>query len=209
MTNITGRDHFNSRVVDLYLKAIGKYCAPLFIVYTLLHTYKAVFSDGLFKNKDRRSANTFNSRWSVTEQFGGYLHIIYPNELDIKDNPQSVSFHDISNRGRSNTKLCDKRDGFTFLKVNSPFIKSNMLAASVNIVYISQLVHVCAILGHVPNVDTLWEELRRWHTGYNSKPTLFLGGNHCSKISAVDISQIINSFHFYAFFFFPESRTRL
>ena len=100
MTNITGRDHSNSKVVDLYFKAIGKYCAPLFIVSILLHTYKAVFSDGLFKNKDRRSASNFNSRWSVTEQFGGYLHIIYPNELDIKDNPTSVSFLDISNRGR-------------------------------------------------------------------------------------------------------------
>ena len=76
MTNITGRNHSNSRVVGLYFKAMGKYCAPLFIVSTLLHTYKAVFSDGLFKNKDSRSANTFNSRWSVPEQFGGYLHII-------------------------------------------------------------------------------------------------------------------------------------
>lgn len=76
-----------------------------------------------------------------------------------------------------------------------------MLAASVYIVYISQLVHVHAILGHVPSAETLWKELRCWHTGYYNKPTLFLGGNHCSKISAVDISQIINSFHFYAFFF--------
>lgn len=74
-----------------------------------------------------------------------------------------------------------------------------MLAASVYIVYISQLVHVHAILGHVPSAETLWKELRCWHTGYYNKPTLFLGGNHCSKISAVDISQIINSFHFYAF----------
>ena len=36
-----------------------------------------------------------------------------------------------------------------------------MLAASVYIVYISQLVHVYTILGHVPNADTLWKELRR------------------------------------------------
>jgi hypothetical protein len=40
-----------------------------------------------------------------------------------------------------------------------------MLAASVYIVYISQLVHVYAILGHVPNADTLWKELRR-HIGH-------------------------------------------
>jgi hypothetical protein len=193
MTPVTGRDHSNSREVDLYFKAIGKYCAPLFIVSILLH---AVFSDGLFKNKDSRSANTFNSRWSVPEQFGGYLHIIYPNELDIKDNPKSVSFHDISNRGRLKTKLYDKRDGFIFLKVNSPFIIRNMLAASVYIVYISQLVHVYAILGHVANADTLWKELIRWQTGCYSKPTLFVGGNHCSKMSMVDISQIINPFPF-------------
>ena len=72
-----------------------------------------------------------------------------------------------------------------------------MLAASVYRVYISQLVHVYAILGHVPNADTLWKELRCWHTGHYSKPTLFLGGNHCSKMSMVDISQIINPFPFY------------
>jgi hypothetical protein len=35
-----------------------------------------------------------------------------------------------------------------------------MLAASVNIVYISQLEHVHAILGHVPSAETLWKELR-------------------------------------------------
>jgi len=37
------------------------YCDPLFDLF--LHTYKAVFSHGLFKNKDRRSAKTFNSRY--------------------------------------------------------------------------------------------------------------------------------------------------
>ena len=35
-----------------------------------------------------------------------------------------------------------------------------MLAASVYIVYISQLLRVYAILGHVLNADTLWKELR-------------------------------------------------
>jgi hypothetical protein len=88
-------------------------CSFINCFYTTTHLY-AVFSDGPFKNKDSRSASNFNSRWSVTEQFGGYLHIIYPNELDIKDNPTSVSFLDISNRGRLKTKLCDKRDGFIF-----------------------------------------------------------------------------------------------
>jgi len=76
-----------------------------------------------------------------------------------------------------------------------------MLAASVYIVHISQLVHVHAILGHVPNAETLWKELRCRHTGYYNKPTLFLGGNHCSKIYTVDISQIINPFYFYVNFF--------
>jgi hypothetical protein len=72
-----------------------------------------------------------------------------------------------------------------------------MLAASVYIVYISQLLRVYAIQGHVLNADTLWKELRWWHTGYYNKPTLCLGGNHCSKMSTVDISQIINPFPFY------------
>jgi hypothetical protein len=61
-----------------------------------------------------------------------YLYLEYPNELDIKDNPKFVSFLDISNRGKFKAKLCDKRDGFTFLKVDSPCIRSNMLAASKN-----------------------------------------------------------------------------
>jgi enoyl-[acyl-carrier protein] reductase I len=51
------------------------------------------------------------------------------NYIDATTRENFATAHDISNRGRSNTKLCDKRDGFTFLKVNSPFIISNMLAA--------------------------------------------------------------------------------
>ena len=42
MTNITERAHSNSRVVDLYFKTMGKYCDPLFIVFTLLHYYTLI-----------------------------------------------------------------------------------------------------------------------------------------------------------------------
>ena len=81
------------------------------------------------------------------------------------------------------------------------FSKSQLPIHQKQYVSISQLVHVHAILGHVPNAYTLWKELRCRHTGYYIKPTLFLGGNHCSIISTVDISQIINPFHFYVDFF--------
>jgi hypothetical protein len=65
------------------------------------------------------------------------LHRIYPNDIevkDIKDTKKSVSYLDlhleIDNGGRLKTKLCDKRDDFTF-------ISSNIPASSAYGVYIS------------------------------------------------------------------------
>jgi hypothetical protein len=46
---------------------------------------------------------------------------------------------EIDNGGRIKTKLCDKRDDFTFPIVNFPFISSNIPASPVYGVYISQL----------------------------------------------------------------------
>ena len=43
--------------------------------------------------------------------------------------------------GRLNTKICYKRDDFNFLKVNFPFLCSNIPAAPSYGVYKSQLIH--------------------------------------------------------------------
>ena len=48
---------------------------------------------------------------------------------------------EIDNEGRLNTKLYDKRDGFTFPIVNFPFISSNILASPACAAYISQLIN--------------------------------------------------------------------
>jgi hypothetical protein len=62
-------------------------------------------------------------------RFDDYLHLIYPNELEIKDTTatqNSASYLDIhleiDNGGRLKTKLYDKRNDLTCLLVNFPFI---------------------------------------------------------------------------------------
>jgi len=76
-------------------------------------------------------------------RFGDYLHLIYINELVIKDttDPQkSVSYLEIDNAGRLKIKLYDKRDDFTFPTVNFLFISINIPASPTYGVYISQLI---------------------------------------------------------------------
>ena len=80
-------------------------------------------------------------------RFGDYIHLIYPNELEIKDttdSPKSASYLDlyleIDSRGKLNTKLYDKRDDFNFPIVNFPFLSSNIPSAPAYGVYISQLI---------------------------------------------------------------------
>ena len=79
--------------------------------------------------------------------FGNYLHIIYPNELEVKnttDTQSSASYLDrhleIDNRVRLKTNFYDKRDDFTFPIVNFPFISSNIPASSTYGALISQLI---------------------------------------------------------------------
>ena len=79
--------------------------------------------------------------------FSENLHIIYPNELEIKDTTESrrsASYLDllleIVMNGRLNTKVYDKRDDFNIPSVNIPFLSSNIPAAPAYGVYISQLI---------------------------------------------------------------------
>ena len=59
-------------------------------------------------------------------RFVDYLHLINPNELEVKnttDNQKSASYLEIDNGERLTTKLYDKRDDFIFSIVNFLFIK--------------------------------------------------------------------------------------
>ena len=60
--------------------------------------------------------------------FHNYVHLIYPDELEIKDTTESdrcASYLDIllniDSNGRLTTTLYDKRDDFDFAIVNFPF----------------------------------------------------------------------------------------
>ena len=80
-------------------------------------------------------------------RFGDFVDLIYPIEFEIKDTTdtdRSTSYLDlhleIDNEGRLRTKHYDKRDDFNFPIVNFPFICSNIPAAPVYGVNISQLI---------------------------------------------------------------------
>jgi hypothetical protein len=76
-----------------------------------------------------------------------YVHLIYPDELEIKDTTESdksASYLDIllniDSNGRLTTSLYDKRDYFDFAIVNFPFQCSNMPLSPAYGVYVSQLI---------------------------------------------------------------------
>jgi hypothetical protein len=79
--------------------------------------------------------------------FQNYVHLIYPDELKIKESTESdksASYLDIlpniDSNGRMTTSLYDKRDDFDFAIVYFPFQCSNIPLFSAYGVYISQLI---------------------------------------------------------------------
>jgi hypothetical protein len=78
--------------------------------------------------------------------FHNYVHLIYPDELDIKGTTETanLSYLDIllnsDSNGRLTTLLYDKRDDFDFAIVNFPFLCSNIPSSPAYGVYISQLI---------------------------------------------------------------------
>jgi len=81
------------------------------------------------------------------KNFSNFLHLIYSVELVVKDTtdyPNSASYlnlyleHDIY--GTLTTKLYDKRNDFTFLIVNYPFLDTNIPSSPAYGVYMSQLI---------------------------------------------------------------------
>jgi hypothetical protein len=131
---------------------MGTNCDQLLTVF--LHPYEADFLQGPPKNKDRKSAQTFNSSFRYIDdvlslnnsRFGDYKHRIYPNEHEAKDTTDTKKYAsyldhhlEVDNGRRLKTKLYDKRDDFVFPIVIFPFI-SNIPTSPSYVVYISQLI---------------------------------------------------------------------
>jgi hypothetical protein len=79
--------------------------------------------------------------------FHNYIHLIYPNELEIKDTTESDKsasdldiIFNIDSNGRQRTSLYDKPDDIDFAIVNFPFLCSNIPLSPDYDMYISQLI---------------------------------------------------------------------
>ena len=140
---------------------MGTNCAPL-LADLFLHSYEADFLQSLLNKKDRRLALSFNLTFRYIDdvlslnnsRFGDFLHLIYPQELEIKDTTdsgRSASYLDlhleIDNQGRLCTKLYDKRDDFNFPIVNFPFLCGNIPSAPAYGVFVSQLIRYSRACG--------------------------------------------------------------
>ena len=114
-------------------------CAPL-LADLFLHSYEAEFVQKLLRDNNKKLAVSFNHTFRYIDDvlsinnhnFHNYIHLIYPDELEIKDNTESDKsasyldiFHNIDSNGRLKTSLSDKRDDFNFAIVNFPFLLSN------------------------------------------------------------------------------------
>ena len=133
---------------------MGTNCAPL-LADLFLYSYEAEFVQKLLRDKNKKLAVSFNLTYRYIDDvlsinnhnFHNYVHLIYPEELDIKDTTESdrsASYLDIllniDSNGRLTTTLYDKRDDFNFAIVNFPFLCSNIPLSPAYGVYISQLI---------------------------------------------------------------------
>ena len=118
-----------------------------------LYSHEADFIQGLLKKNEKKLARSFNFTLYIDDvlslnnsRFGDFVDHVYPIELEIKDTTdtdRSASYLDlyleIDSAGRLRTELYDKRDDLNFSIVNFSFVCSNIPAANVYGVYISQL----------------------------------------------------------------------
>jgi hypothetical protein len=113
------------------------------------------FIQVVLKKNEKKLARSFNFTFRYIDdvlslnnsRFGDFVNRIYPIKLEIKDITDTDRFAsyldlhlEIDSEGRLWTKLYDKRNYFNFPIVNFPFICSNMPAAPVYRIYISQLI---------------------------------------------------------------------
>jgi hypothetical protein len=109
----------------------------------------------LLRDNDKKLAVSFNHTFRYindvlsinNHNFHNYVHMIYPDELEIKDTTESDKsascldiLLNIVSGGRLTTSLYDKRDDFDFAVVNFPFLCGNISLSPAYGVYVSQLV---------------------------------------------------------------------
>jgi hypothetical protein len=136
---------------------MGTNCASL-LADLFLYSYEAEFVQKLLRDNNKKLAVSFNHTFRYIDDvlsinkhnFHNYAHLIYPNELEIKDiteSDKSASYLDIlldvGSGGGLATSLYDKRDDFGFAVVNFPCLCGNIQLSPACGVYISQLVR-CA-----------------------------------------------------------------
>jgi hypothetical protein len=93
-----------------------------------LYSYEAEFVQKLLRDNNKKLAVSFNHTFRyidnvlsiINHNFHNYVHLIYPDELEIKDTTESdksPSYLDIllyiDTNGRLTTSLYDKRDDLT------------------------------------------------------------------------------------------------
>jgi hypothetical protein len=132
---------------------MGTNCAPL-LADLFLYSYEAEFVQKLLRDNNKKLAVSFNHAFRYIDDvlsinnhnFHNYVHLIYPDELEIKDTTESdksASYLDIllniDPNSRLTTSLYDKRDDFGFAIVNFPFLCNIPLSPAYG-VYISQLI---------------------------------------------------------------------
>jgi hypothetical protein len=133
---------------------MGTNCAPL-LVDVFLYSYEAEFVQKLLRDNNKKLAVSFKHTFRYIDDvssinnhnFHNYVHLIYPDELEIMDTTESdksASYLDIllniDSNGRLTTSLNDKRDDFDFAIVNFPFLCINIPLSPAYGVYISQLI---------------------------------------------------------------------
>jgi hypothetical protein len=94
-----------------------------------LYSYEAEFVQKLLQDYNKKLAVSFNHTFRYIDDvlsinnhnFHNYVHLTYPDELEIKDTTESdksASYRDIllniDSNGRLTTSLYDKRDDFDF-----------------------------------------------------------------------------------------------
>jgi hypothetical protein len=119
--------------------------------------------------------------------FRNYVHLIYPDELEIKDTSESVLVYksdsyldillNIDSNGRLTTSLYDKHDDFHFAIVNFPFLCSNIPLSPVYGVYISKLIRY-------PRTCFAYEDFLKWCKLLTKTLILFQGYNESRSKSS-------------------------
>jgi hypothetical protein len=129
-------------------------CAPI-LADLFLYSYEAEFVQKLLQDNNKKLAVSFNHTFRYNDDvlfinnhnFHNYVHLIYPDELEIKDTTESdnsASYLDILlniySNDRLTTSLYDKCIDFDFAIVNFPFLCSNIPLSPAYGVYVSQLI---------------------------------------------------------------------